>query len=101
MVHSLRGQQAAFLPVHGPQVRGWAGWPLHPSNPSAQSPEQGTEWRDHILPSRRLIPEPPAMCWRQRRTHAVLAVEIPGWQGGQTGCKKLTMGKQLSGLLVW
>lgn len=30
MVHNLRSHQAAFLPVHCPQVRGWDSWPLCP-----------------------------------------------------------------------
>ena len=38
MVQGLRGHQAALLLVHCPQVRGGAGWTLHPSDLSVWSP---------------------------------------------------------------
>lgn len=49
MVHSLRGRQAVLLPVHHPQVRGWASLtPPSPLDLPAQSPGPGTTWRGSI-----------------------------------------------------
>lgn len=50
MVHCLGGHQAVFLPVHHPQVRGWAS--LTTPCPLGLSPEPSTRYhmkRHHIL----------------------------------------------------
>lgn len=63
MVHGLRGHQAVLLPVHHPQVRGWASLTTpSPLDLSVQSPAPGSRWRDPSSQSSvsRAGPEPDA-----------------------------------------
>lgn len=59
MVHGLRGHQAALLPVHCPQVRSSASWPLHPLTFEPRTRPRAR--RHYILPSSHLSPKPAQM----------------------------------------
>ena len=93
MVHGLRGHQAVLLPVHHPQVRGWASLSTpSPLDFSAQSPAPGSRWRDPSIQSSvsRAGPEP-AGTRGESRTDLVPAIRaFTGWWGRWMVCKKQT-----------
>lgn len=102
MVHRLRSHQVALLPVHRPQVRGWASRCLClPSISWPRAQDQGLNGEAPGPSIPRVSPKPDAGGVKQDRLNPCCQGAPRSVGEGWMVCKKQSVDKKLSGVSVW